>query len=369
LQASGSSPTLSIKKSSGTAYNNGSNYVNNPNHPSLTSDPATNISKIYRYYISGSTPIIDTGVVNAGYTEIDNKQYVDTTTGTLATVGAGFYSIQRVFWIPNSPTNAFIVYYGNARYGNLVDAKNGLDTETFIEAPNTAQNGILIGYIIVQGGGVGTPARDLLNSSEAAIIQAGLFRNVGGIGSSGTAPIASTLAGLSDVSISSRTSGDLLVYNGSQWVNSKSFNSTYNITGSLGVTSNIAASTINATSFTGSLQGTSSWAVTASYALNGTLAGSGTATVGTTTTILTVATGSYTAGFFEYTVSSGSNARAGTLASVWNGASIQYTDNSTLDIGNTSEVTMSVTLSGASALLRATTVAYPWTVKTNYRLI
>jgi hypothetical protein len=221
LQASGSSPTLSIKKSSGTAYNNGSNYVINPNHASLTSDPDINISKIYRYYISGSTPIIDTGIANAGYTAIDSKQYVDTTTGTLTAVGAGFYSIQRVFWIPNSPTNAFIVYYGNTKYGNLVDAKNGIDTETFLEAPNTAQNGILLGYIIIQGGGTGTPARDLLNASEAAIIQAGLFRNVGGIGSSGTAPIASTLAGLADVSISSPTNGQPLVYNSatSKWEN------------------------------------------------------------------------------------------------------------------------------------------------------
>ena len=266
LQASGSSPTLSIKKSSGTAYNNGSNYVNNPNHPSLTSDPDINISKIYRYYISGSTPIIDTGIANAGYTAIDSKQYVDTTTGTLTAVGAGFFSIQRVFWIPNSPTNAFIVYYGNARYGNLVDAKNGIDTETFLEAPNTAQNGILLGYIIIQGGGAGTPARDLLNASEAAIIQAGLFRNVGGIGSSGTAPIASTLAGLADVSIASRTSGDLLVYNGALWVNNKTLNGNYSITGSLTSTSIISAS-----AFSGSFFGTSSWAqnaVTASYILN-----------------------------------------------------------------------------------------------------
>ena len=228
LQASGSSPTLSIKKSSGTAYNNGSNYVINPNHASLTSDPDINISKIYRYYISGSTPIIDTGIANAGYTAIDSKQYVDTTTGTLTAVGAGFFSIQRVFWIPNSPTNAFIVYYGNAKYGNLVDAKNGIDTETFLEAPNTAQNGILLGYIIIQGGGTGTPARDLLNASEAAIIQAGLFRNVGGIGSSGTAPIAGTLAGLADVSISSPTNGQPLVYNSatSKWENQSTLTAT-----------------------------------------------------------------------------------------------------------------------------------------------
>lgn len=260
LQASGSSPTLSLIKGSGTAYNNGANYVNNPNHPSVVSDPAINISKIYRYYISGSTPIIDTGVANAGYTAIDSKNYVDTTTGTLTAVGAGYWSIQRVFWIPNSPTNAFIVYYGNARYGNLVDATNAKDSEPFIEAPNTAQNAIFLGYIIIQGGGSGTPARDLLNANEATIIQGGLFRNVGGIGSSGTSPIASTFASLSDVSVASRTTGDLLTYNGSQWVNTKTLTGNYSVNGNLTVTGSIIG--------TASLATTASYALTASYVQN-----------------------------------------------------------------------------------------------------
>jgi hypothetical protein len=261
LQASGSSPTLSLKKTSGVSYNNGSNYIINPNHPSTVSDPAINVSKIYRYYISGSTPIIDTGVANAGYTAIDSKNYVDTTTGTLTAVGAGFFSIQRVFWIPNSPTNAFIVYYGNARYGNLVDATNAKDSEPFFEAPNTAQNAIFIGYIIIQGGGVGAIPRDLLNPNEATIIQGGLFRNIGGVGVSGTAPAASTLAGLSDVSVSTRATGDLLFYSGSLWYNTKTLSGSYTITGSLNVSGSI----------TGSLFGTASWttnSITSSYILN-----------------------------------------------------------------------------------------------------
>jgi hypothetical protein len=87
------------------------------------------------------------------------------------------------------------------------------------------------------------------------------------------------------------------------------------------------------------------------------------------TAIVTVATGSYRAGFFDYTISSGSNARAGTVMSVWNGASVQFTDNSTLDIGDTSAVTMSVDLSGANARLLAGPSTGTWTVKTTYRLI
>lgn len=98
-------------------------------------------------------------------------------------------------------------------------------------------------------------------------------------------------------------------------------------------------------------------------------AGGNTAAAATTTTILTIATGSYRAGFFDYTVSSGSNARAGTVMSVWNGSSVEFTDTSTLSIGSTSDLVMSVTLSGANALLRATTTTSAWTVKTAYRLI
>ena len=245
LSPSGSSPTLSIKKTGGTAYNRGANYVNNPNHPSTVVDTAANTSKIYRYYISGSTPVIDTGVANAGYTTIDNLQYVNTTTGNLASVGNSNWSIQRVFWIPNSPTNAFLVYYGNATYPTLLDAINAKDSEPFTEAPNTAANAIFVGYIIIEGGA----GRDLLNSAECTIIQGGLFRAVGGVGSSGTSPISTTLEGLADVSAATRTAGDLLYYNGSSWINTKSLTSNYSITGSLNVSSGVTANLTGTASY------------------------------------------------------------------------------------------------------------------------
>ena len=259
LQASGS--TLSIKKTGGSAYKEGANYRFNANHPSTTVENDINVSKIYRYYISGSTPVIDTGTGAAGYTVIDPTQRVNTATGALTGVSNNKYSIQRVFWIPNSPTNAFIVYYGNAQYDSLVDAASSINTEPFIEAPNTAVNGIFVGWILVAGG-----ASSLTNASDATIIQGGIFRNVGGIGSSGTSPLSNTLAGLSDVSIPGRVAGDLLYYNGSQWINSKSLTGNYSITGSLNVSSGITAATVTATSFTGSLSGSATSATSASYA-------------------------------------------------------------------------------------------------------
>jgi hypothetical protein len=259
LQASGS--TLGLQKTGGTSYREGANYVINANHPSTVVENAISTSKIYRYHLSGSTPIIDTGVGNAGYDRIDPTQYVDTTTGQLTPVygtnsNQWRWTIQRVFWVPNSPTNAFIVYYGNAEYTTLVDVKNAIDTEPFSEAPNTSQNAIFIGYILVRKG-----CTDLSDTTgtNAVLVQGGLFRNVGGNGGSGTAA-ATTLGSLSDVSLSNDTPGDLLIYGtAGEWNNKKQLTGSYGLTGSLTVTQNISAS-----SFTGSLFGT---ATTASYIL------------------------------------------------------------------------------------------------------
>ena len=225
LQTSGS--TLGLTKAAGVAYNNGANYVTNPNHPSTVSDTAVTTSKIYRYYVSGSTPVIDTGVANAGYTVIDPSKYVNTTTGALSSVPGGSYTIQRVFWIPNSPTNAFLVYYGNATYNSADTAVAAIPNEPFTEAPNTAQNGILLGYVIAKSN-----ETDL---TQAVIVQSGLFRSINGVGSSGGQTVVNTLGGLSDVSIATKTTGDLLMFSASAWYNTKQLTGSYGITGSLTV--------------------------------------------------------------------------------------------------------------------------------------
>jgi hypothetical protein len=279
LQASGS--TLGIIKTGGRSFREGAGYTVNPNHPSVVIENDINTSKIYRYHLSGSTPIIDTGITNAGYTVLDNKKYVNITTGQLVTIPGGGnnqFTIQRVFWVPNSPTNAFIVYYGNAVYASLLEAKNAIDTEPFNEAPNTALNAIFVAYVIMEA-----DATNLTTTGKSAIIQGGLFRSVGGVGASGVPSIATTLASLSDVSITSPSYGDLLMYDATYWYNTKTLSGSYILTGSLttndGIKAvSITASNINAPNITGSLFGTSSWsnnvvsssyALTASYALNG----------------------------------------------------------------------------------------------------
>jgi hypothetical protein len=86
-------------------------------------------------------------------------------------------------------------------------------------------------------------------------------------------------------------------------------------------------------------------------------------------TVSTNATSSYTAAFYNYTVASGSNARAGQVTAVWNGGSIQYTDVSTTDIGSTLGVAFTASLSGANVQLTTIIPTSGWTVKTLANLI
>jgi hypothetical protein len=85
------------------------------------------------------------------------------------------------------------------------------------------------------------------------------------------------------------------------------------------------------------------------------------------TLLYQVDTGSYTAGFFDYYATSGSNGRAGTIMSFWLNGSIVYSDNSTTDIGNTLDLAFSMSLSASSAQLFASASSDSWTVKTSFR--
>ena len=88
-----------------------------------------------------------------------------------------------------------------------------------------------------------------------------------------------------------------------------------------------------------------------------------------TNSIYNFATSSYSGAFVDYTIESGSNARSGNLMSIWNGNSIQYVENSTIDIGNTTGVTFSFVISGSNAVLQAISDTSGWMVKTILRSI
>ena len=79
--------------------------------------------------------------------------------------------------------------------------------------------------------------------------------------------------------------------------------------------------------------------------------------------VFSVATGSYSSAFFQYTVASASNARSGEIMSVWNGSTVTFTDNSTTDIGTTTAVTSSVAISASNAQLTMQTNTAGWRIK------
>ena len=240
LAPSGSS-TGSLVVGSGTAYADGANYVADPNDPSYVVDGGTNVSKIFRYYDSGSTFVYDTNA-GAGYGAIDPTKYSNN--GTLTTVSPGDWSIQRVFWFPNSVAKAIVVYYGNASYATEAEAIANINIENFVEAPNTAANAIYLGAIVISGNGVFTTPADY------KIVPGGLFRAVGGSGGGGSV-VTQTLTGLSDVAITGPTNLQPFAYSSTagKWINASI------------ISASIVGTATSATS--ASYAATSSWALNA----------------------------------------------------------------------------------------------------------
>lgn len=85
------------------------------------------------------------------------------------------------------------------------------------------------------------------------------------------------------------------------------------------------------------------------------------------TDIAQIQTSSYDAAFFDYTIKSGSNLRAGTVFSVHHNGTVQYNESTTQDIGDTTDFNLSVVESGGQIILRSTAKTNNWTIKTLVR--
>lgn len=240
------SGSLGLTVGSGTAWADGRNYQVDPNNPSYITDPGTNVSKIFRYYQSGSSFVQDTNG-GLGYTSIDPGNYNPGGSGSLQPVpGTGAnreWSLQRVFWYPNSTTKGIVVYYGTKTYPTLVDAVANIPYEPFFEVENTKQNAVYLGAIAIRNNG------DFTDANSYSISAGGVFRSVGGSGGGGSAP-AARFVDLADVTITGPTDGQTVIYDATdlKWINS-SF-----------ISASISGNAATATS--------ASWATTASYALN-----------------------------------------------------------------------------------------------------
>lgn len=264
------SSSLGLTIGSGIAFADGRNYQNDPNNPSYITDPGTTVSKIFRYYQSGSSFVQDTNG-GLGYTVIDPTQYNPNNSGSLSAVAGGQYTVQRVFWYPNSTTKGIVVYYGNTTYNSIDNARANYLFEDFNEVENTKQNAVYLGAIIIKSNGSFTTAADY------QIIASGLFRSsVGGGGGGGG---GTTSPG--------GNSGEI------QYNNGGVFGGVPNLTWD--------GSTLTAIgSFTGNLIGTASWAtnaLTASFAPNYVLNSS------TGSFVLTSSFNSFTASINSFTSS------------------------------------------------------------------
>ena len=88
-----------------------------------------------------------------------------------------------------------------------------------------------------------------------------------------------------------------------------------------------------------------------------------------TETVANVLIASYTAAFFDFVIKSGTNVRAGTVYACHDGTNVEYVETSTVDLGRTSDVTLSVDISGTNMRLLATTTSDNWSVKSLVRAI
>jgi hypothetical protein len=149
-------------------------------------------------------------------------------------------------------------------------------------------------------------------------------------------------------------------------------NQTINTTGTTGVTiTSISGSQIITGSqiISGSLNVTGSAAITGSLIVNNaTHNGTSLTTTSGTSTIQSDLTGSFNSVFYKYSIKNGVNARAGEVTAVWNGSTIVYEEYSTVDVGNTTDLTFSVALSGTNVNLNAASTG-GWTVKTSTLLL
>jgi hypothetical protein len=86
-----------------------------------------------------------------------------------------------------------------------------------------------------------------------------------------------------------------------------------------------------------------------------------------TFTIYSLPTASYDTAFFDYSVRSGSNARAGQIMAIQSGTSVNYTETTTMDFGSTSGVSLGVFVSGSNMVLTGSAATSAWTIKTIVR--
>ena len=85
------------------------------------------------------------------------------------------------------------------------------------------------------------------------------------------------------------------------------------------------------------------------------------------TTLYSIPTGSYNSMHVEYNATSGSNGRAGMFNAFWLAGTLRFSEFTTVDVGTTTGLVMSASISGGNAILQASASSNTWVVKTIIR--
>jgi hypothetical protein len=88
-----------------------------------------------------------------------------------------------------------------------------------------------------------------------------------------------------------------------------------------------------------------------------------------TEAIASVVLATYTAAFFDFVIKKGTNVRSGTVYACHDGTNVEFTETSTNDLGDTSDVTLNVVISSIYLQLQATTTSNDWSIKSLIRAI
>jgi hypothetical protein len=409
LQVSGSSRfrgDVLISGSGATSATNGLTVVNSGGTSTLTVRNDGRVSNgdstfyVDRYSVGGTTMVIsNTGHNGATGIQITSavgiKAYSNLGVSTNNALGASIYAAGGN---TNSPTNISLGLLSNRALITSTASGMNMHTSSMLQVDSTDQGFLLPRMSAAQRNAISTPARGLL-VYDTDLITEGLWMY-----NSGSTPgWQEVLTNTGSQSISgsiTATNFTGSLFGTASWATnavtasyilqavSASFATTSSYALNGGVTQIVAGTnvtispingmgsvTINAAAgaafpFTGSALITGSLTVTGSISTTSTLNignsqfnNTSSVTVAGTTPISQLATGSYISAFYNYSIISSSNARAGQIMSIWSGSTVKYTEVTTTDIGNTSTASFAVNVVGGNVQLNFTAPGV-WTVRT-----
>ena len=320
-------------------------------------------------------------------TDANNSNFIGNGAGALATNAShsnflGYRAGRSAINAPFSTLIGYQVGYNNVFLPGTSIGSNNIIIGTNITLPYSASNSINLGGIIFATGSYSTTTGAPFSGSAAGRVGINIYPPSYNLHVSGTVAFPNLTDSNTATNVVLIDSSGQLFYTASSAIGGGSgtptspgglntqiqFNSGSTFSGSGNFTFDYVTNAIQLTGsslITGSLIVTGSTSVLGTSSINGiVLIGTSSAqalyttaritTVAGINTIYSLPTASYDGTFFDYTLISGTNARAGQIMSIWSGSEIKYTETTTTDIGSTSNFIFSVALTAGSASLQVT---------------